>query len=232
MKNKKQAKKRVKNKEVLLFGISGKIASGKDTVGGLLSSELSNQGFYIVETSFGKLIRDEIDYVVKHYNNNGDLLELASDEDDIDELVDSIKEVARLLKDKSIYERSEESRAALQFWGTNFRRNQNSNYWIEQMENFLIESILKGVSVNVTDARFPNEVDLILALGGKVARLEVPAYVRKQRLIKRDGVFHGDHVLTHESEMALDDYPFPVCYNGEKSPEQLKNEILYYILEK
>ena len=64
-------------------------------------------------------------------------------------------------------------RKLLQFWGTNLRRAQNENYWIDQLE----ARILSSQSVSrwvVPDVRFPNEAALIHALGGQVWLVKRP----------------------------------------------------------
>lgn len=222
--NFKEAKERIKNKEIVVFGMSGKMASGKDTVGNLVSERLQQEGYWIIETSFGKVIRDEIEQVLKMHKNGDDLEPLAAEIKDINHLV-------KLLENTNIYERSEQSREALQFWGTEVRRSQNSNYWIQSMENFIIESVLKGQSVNITDARFPNEIDLILKFGGKVARLEVSEEIRRKRIMERDSINVAPEALRHPSETALDNYPFDVVYDATLEPIKICNRISYCILE-
>lgn len=220
----KQARERIKHEEVVLFGLSGKMAAGKDTIGEKVSQELLNQGFWIEETSFGYIIRKEIEDVIKAYNSEEDLTQFSADLKDIKTLVD-------IMKGFNIFERSEQSRKALQFWGTDVRRNQNNEYWIDKMEEFLVDSILKGKSVNVTDSRFPNEVDLIRKLGGKVIRLEIPEHVQIQRIKERDNIDVDKKILHHHSEVALDNYPFEVVYDGTKEPTKLTNSIISYLLQ-
>lgn len=220
---KRDVLERIKNKEVVLFAMSGKMASGKDTVGSLISEKLMEEGFWVVETSFGKLIRDEIDLAVKMNNKGEDLSVLAAEEKDVKHLV-------ALLNGEDIYGRSERSRAALQFWGTEIRRNWNPNYWIEKMEEFIEDAVLKGQSVNLTDVRFPNEADLVRKYKGDVIRLVVPKQVQIERIEARDGITVEENALNHKSEIALDNYPFPMTFDGTKDKHKITNQALSYIL--
>lgn len=213
----------LKNKEIILFGISGKIASGKDTIGNLVSENLEKKGYKIKNTSFGYIIRNEVQTIVDSFNSG----------EPIPYPIKDIKEVeilSEILGKKDVYERSEESRQALQYWGTEVRRKENSEYWIQQMEQFVLKQLQKGYSINVTDARFPNEVDLIINLGGHVSRLEVSEDIQKERVFKRDNIKISSLVLRHASERALDDYPFTSVYDGSLDKDELSKNILMGIM--
>ncbi len=73
---------------------------------------------------------------------------------------------------------SEPMRILLQLWGTEFRRTQDSEYWIKAAHATLPAS---GRFV-FTDARFPNEYQMIRALDGSMFRIE------------REGVTGNGHV--------------------------------------
>jgi hypothetical protein len=66
-------------------------------------------------------------------------------------------------------------RTLLQWWGTDYRRAQDPNYWVTQLTDTLKRE-QPDVAL-ITDVRFPNEVDAIHALGGyavKVTRTTAP----------------------------------------------------------
>lgn len=84
----------------------------------------------------------------------------------------------------------------LQWWGTEFRRAQDPDYWTKK----LFASIPANLDIAiVTDVRFPNEVDGIKQRGGYT--------VNVQRL-REDGTpyFSSDRSVDHPSETALDGY--------------------------
>lgn len=213
----------MKNKDVILFGISGKIASGKDTIGNLVSMSLEKNGYKIKNTSFGYIIRTEVQTIVDCFNLGKSIPYEIKDMKEVELL-------AEILRNNNVFERSENSRQALQYWGTEVRRKENSEYWIEQMEGFLLENLRNGFSLNVTDARFPNEVDLILNLGGHVSRLEVTEEIQKERVLKRDNIEISSLALRHASERALDDYPFTSIYDGSLDKDELSKRILKEIM--
>ena len=213
----------IKNKDVILFGISGKIASGKDTIGNLVSMNLKKNGYRIKSTGFGYIIRNEVQTIVDCFNSGKS----------IPYEIKNMKEVqilAEILGNNNVFERSEESRQALQYWGTEVRRKENSEYWIEQMKIFLVDNLRNGFSINVTDARFPNEVDLVLNLGGHVSRLEISEELQKERVLRRDNIEVSSLVLRHASERALDDYPFTSVYDGSLDKDELSGKILMEIM--
>lgn len=82
-------------------------------------------------------------------------------------------------------------RTLLQWWGTDYRRAQDPNYWVKRLMETL-ERDQPEVAL-VTDVRFPNEVDAIHAAGGVVIKVTrtTPPDVK---------------VPEHPSESVLDDY--------------------------
>jgi len=84
-------------------------------------------------------------------------------------------------------------REALQFIGTELFREQiqrllpdiGSDFWVKSLEN----RIPKDTNIVITDVRFPNEVDMIHRLGGKIIRV-------KRDIVENQG--------SHISEMLID----------------------------
>jgi hypothetical protein len=89
--------------------------------------------------------------------------------------------------------------ALLQWWGTNFRRAQDPNYWVKKA----IASIPDGLEVAVfTDMRFPNEAWAIM---------DFPhGYTVNVQRFNEDGTPYrsADRPADHPSETALDDYNY------------------------
>lgn len=82
-------------------------------------------------------------------------------------------------------------RTLLQWWGTEYRRAQDPDYWVKRLEE-RIRRDAPGVAL-ITDVRFPNEVEAIHRMGGyavKVTRTSAPDI----------------NVPDHASEAALDGY--------------------------
>jgi energy-coupling factor transporter ATP-binding protein EcfA2 len=69
----------------------------------------------------------------------------------------------------------ERYRAGLQWWGTEFRRGNDQNYWIRRTQQQIGLRIMRGASVIiVTDVRFPDEVSLIERMGGILLKIVRP----------------------------------------------------------
>lgn len=213
---------KIKKKEVFLLSVSGKMASGKDSVGEIITEDLRKKGYDIINVSFGELIRKEIESVVSGFKYEEKLSNATADE---------ILTLINILNGESVYGRSPNARKALQYWGTDVRRKQNYNYWIQKMSEFIIDAANAGLSLNVTDSRFPNEVELIELLHGEVIRLNVSKEVQIKRIQSRDNMEVNEDALNHSSETALDNYKFKKTFNGEKDLEMLSIEIINYLTE-
>ena len=120
-----------------VIGLMGKAGSGKDLVGALLRM----QGYK--RLAFADAVRDEVTRAVVSgvipfgFEPWSELLDGATAEE--------------------VWEKptTERMRKVLQLWGTEFRREQCSNYWVEKVRR----QVGKGRWV-VTDVRFPNEVEM------------------------------------------------------------------------
>lgn len=77
----------------------------------------------------------------------------------------------------------------------------------------------------ISDVRFPNEVEFIQSLGGKVIRLTAPNRTANSKL--------SAEARAHESEIALDDYPlsnFDAVVNNDYDSESFVEEYLHIVL--
>ena len=101
-------------------------------------------------------------------------------------------------------------RVFLQSFGQAMRHTQ-ADYWVRRC----FRKMEEGVWYAVTDVRYPNEADAIKLRGGIIVRVFRPDF---------------DNGLTpeaqaHESETALDDYPFDTVLVNDGSLDQLREEI-------
>lgn len=100
-------------------------------------------------------------------------------------------------------------RGILQWWGTEWRRHDNDRYWLDKARQKI--EALRGSAdiVVVTDARFPNEGDLIRSMGGRVVRIE-----------------RGSQSLDpHPSETAMDGYDFDEFIPNRGTLEELRQQV-------
>jgi hypothetical protein len=104
-------------------------------------------------------------------------------------------------------------RALLQWWGSEYRRAQDPDYWVRKLEDTLIAE-RPGVDVAViTDMRFPNEFELVQYLGGIPIRLDRPGYPDDD---------------THQSETALNNFPFHYVISGSTVTELKTNGLALF----
>lgn len=82
-------------------------------------------------------------------------------------------------------------RRILQWWGTEYRRAQDPDYWTKAWEAALAELADRSAHILVDDVRFHNEVDVVQRNGGILIRVERPG-------------FNGAN--DHSSENSLDDF--------------------------
>lgn len=213
--------------KVVLYAMSGKMGAGKDTIGDEIKGFLERHGYKIVSMSYALPMRKEMQDVVNHYEKHKDyekaakLFNASSDE---------IKTYINILNGKGVYERTDETRQAIQYWGTDVRRKHDTNYWVKQLVKMTIDELNKGNCVEISDVRFENEADSILDLNGKIVRIELSDDTRINRIVKRDNLNPTEKHLNHISETTLDKYKFDRVIDGENSVQMITNQALDYIL--
>jgi len=220
-------KKNINNKDVLLYAMSGKMGSGKDTVGNKIYEKLKEKEYSLKNLSYSELMKNEMNQITSLFNKTNDVDKVAKE---MNAKKEEISKFLELLNNQSIYERTPEARNAIQFWGTNVRRKQNSNYWITKLSQEISKNLADGYSVYVSDVRFENEADSILNLGGKIIRLEANQFTRIERIKQRDNLVPSDSQLNHSSEVSLDNYNFERIFDGKLHPNYIRNQAIKYIL--
>jgi hypothetical protein len=82
-------------------------------------------------------------------------------------------------------------RRILQWWGTEYRRDQDPDYWTKAWGRKVEQFDLENIHVLIDDVRFMNELDAIKQHGGLIVKIERPGF---------------DGANNHASETALDEY--------------------------
>lgn len=223
---------------VTIIGISGKIGSGKNYLAEKLMQEFEALGNTIAEASFAGGLRDELNRVIKTIK-----VEALDGNTGVD-IIDKIKNIYRFSEEEATLmysclindimhvdglnanSRTESIRRALQILGTDIRRNQNTNYWVE----LFFAHVPAADFVLVTDVRFPNEADSILKNNGVLLRLELSQEIIDERIKERDGILYSDEAKTHRSEVALDDYKgFTFIVESKFDAKHLAMRIINYV---
>ena len=221
---------KIKDGSAILYAMSGKMGAGKDTIGDKIFDTLKQKGFNKIEkVSYSTPMRKEMQDIVDFYwetkslNNTAEKFNAKSEE---------IDKFLELLNGQNVYERTPESRLAIQFWGTDVRRKQSPDYWVNKLVKLIVNYLSNGVSVFVSDVRYEDEANSIIDLGGKVIRLETPENIRIERIIARDNLVPTHEQLNHRSEISLDNYSFEKVFDGCDDIEVLTEKSLNYILNK
>lgn len=67
-------------------------------------------------------------------------------------------------------------RQILQWWGTEYRRTQQPDYWVQRLQDKAAEMTAAGIThIIVTDVRFADEAAAIRAMGGQIWRVHRPS---------------------------------------------------------
>lgn len=174
----------------MIIGIVGFIGSGKGTVGTHL---VENHGF--ATTSFANSLKDCIASVFRWPRA----------------LMEGDTQESREWRERpdpwwsKRFGRPVTPRWAMQYMGTDvMRMHFNTNIWIWSVEKQILDH---GENIVITDARFPNEVNLLRELGGKiiwVRRPELPdwygAALAQNQNLSYDMTQRYGHI--HSSEWA------------------------------
>ncbi len=109
-------------------------------------------------------------------------------------------------------------RQILQWWGTEYRRNQSENYWVgmtsKRIAYFMREQI--ATRFVVTDCRFPNEIDMLRSsYGGQIWQVKrpgcsVPADSHSSETtgesFNPDAVINNEHDMRHLQQLVLGEF--------------------------
>ncbi len=96
-------------------------------------------------------------------------------------------------------------REIMRWWGTEFRRNQKSVYWLDKAAQTINEAMRRGYRrVVITDVRFRNEADLVRYYNGQVwmiDRAEANAVPATHQSELELALIHPDYVIENNRSM-------------------------------
>src|ERR1044071_3096258 len=133
-----------------IIGLAGKSGSGKDVVADYICDRYGYKKIAVADA-----IRDEVvDYLYAKFASIG------------------MPENALVQVTSMVWEKPtpHSIRVLLQWWGTEFRRSQDNDYWVKR----LAERIDQNESVVISDVRLPDEMDAIRKAGGEIWFVERP----------------------------------------------------------
>lgn len=185
----------------MIIGFAGKAASGKTTAARYLLDKLSDK---IVILPMALVLREEVENFVRQVGAEENVPLIYGDQEDKVRVFYIDENKAQQLcpgwgsfveANQDIQDQPEVCavtvRRILQWWGTEFRRAQDPDYWTKAWERKLLELDLTDKHVLVDDVRFVNELEVIRKNGGHFIRVVRPG-------------FNGAN--NHSSENSLDGY--------------------------
>jgi len=207
----------------MILGLGHRARSGKDYVAEYLSKQY---GFKILH--FATAVKREVSECLIIYNTHTGLIDIFEPSQRFN--INPTNALIEFLIEKGIRNKhlikykgsNKKEPILLQWWGTDFRRAQDEDYWVDQL-NIEIQKLIKKndkVNIVVPDTRFPNEVRFIKSF----YKGEVWKIVR----LNKDGSVYisPDRDPNHISECALDSYRFDeILSAGSGQLNNLKKQV-------
>lgn len=228
--------------DVVLLGVTGRLASGKDTVAPEVFRHLGidprppavNHHYYAraLKEEVNDLILLPLRYAPSVEEGAQAVAQLTqAPHARAFEIAQKIMPALEKDPDLHARRRTPEIRWLLQLWGTDVRRNQDVDYWVKASLPAIVEHAARPSHVFITDIRFPNEVQVAQKLGFFVARLEVSDKMQWARMSARDKHITRkdfDAMNRHQSERALDGYEgFDCVVSNDGDVEVTAEEIAH-----
>jgi len=185
----------------MIIGFAGKAATGKTTAARHLAPLLDKEARII---PMAMVLRDEVEAFLRQAGADEFVpLVYGSQEDKVrvfpvdmrkaraacPKWGDFIAEHAEIQADPD--RTAVTVRRILQWWGTEYRRSQDPDYWTKAWGRKIEQLDLAHTHVLIDDVRFMNELDVIKGHGGLMVKIERPGF---------------DGANNHSSETSLDGY--------------------------
>lgn len=194
--------------------VSGKMASGKDTVAAELNTELYADQAVLLR--YGDLMRQELDEALAAWSRDPDMptlqavalvrsiLGLTPEQATL--IVDALESDMRSSRGTlTAHDRTNGIRFALQSLGGSWRTGPDQDYWARSACLAALRAAQTS-PVILTGGRFTPDVEIPRMLGATVIRLDVSVEVQRTRLAERDGLSPDEETLRHPGEVLLDDW--------------------------
>jgi hypothetical protein len=185
----------------MIVGFAGKAASGKTTAARHMASLLPGEVEII---PMAMLLREEVESFLDNIGSSEHIpLVYGCQEDKVRTFyVDTEKARAACPRWNHFISEHEDIqdltkmttvtvRRILQWWGTEYRRAQDADYWTKAWSEKVARNDLDTTHILVDDIRFMNELEALKAVGGLIVKIERPGFTGA-----------GNHA----SETSLDDY--------------------------
>lgn len=167
------------NRSPIIIGLTGANGAGKDTAASMLAGVLRNYGIQSATLAFADALYEEVaaafgvtvkglkSRVWKEEPQGHLALEFCKAKPFVDAMASKVPIDAWL-----------SPRQILQYWGTEYRRTQQPDYWVQRLQAKVQELHAAGIlDVVITDVRFADEAAALRAMGGQIWRIDRPNLV-------------------------------------------------------
>jgi len=170
----------------MILGFAGKAASGKTTAALHLVPLLGRETHVV---PMARVLRDEVEQFLRQAGAAEQVPLLYGDQDDKLKTIYVDSRAAGnacgdweryLSAHQEIQDRPGESaitvRRILQWWGTEYRRAEDPDYWTKAWAKKIRDYDLEQCHILVDDVRFFNELRIIRSLGGRFVKIDRPGF--------------------------------------------------------
>ena len=185
----------------MILGFAGKAATGKTTAANHMAPLLDKECKIV---PMAMVLRDEVEAFLRAVGADESVPLVYGCQDDkvrvfyVDEsqgLVHCPKWPHFISEHQEIQDKPGQTavtvRRILQWWGTEYRRDQDPDYWTKAWGHKIEQFDLDHVHVLIDDVRFINELNVVKEHGGQIVKIERPGF---------------DGANNHASETSLDEY--------------------------
>ena len=185
----------------MIIGFAGKAATGKTTAAHHMAPLMGKECMVI---PMAMVLRDEVEAFLRAVGADASVPLVYGDQNDkvkvfyVDEErahQECPKWAAFVTDHAEIQDRDGETavtvRRILQWWGTEYRRAQDPDYWTKAWSRKVEQFDLENTHILIDDVRFMNELSTIKSHGGLIVKIERPGF---------------DGANNHASETSLDGY--------------------------
>lgn len=212
----------------LLIAFTGKLGSGKST-----AAKIINDTYGGVKISFARALKLEVYDVLSTGNTPG--AQSVTWKDPVNDTLFEGNPIPRLVMPSDnekvawIDQNKKALRPLLQYYGTEYRRAQNKNYWIDQCVLLIEKAIHDGECViTVDDLRFRNEAEALADVGFHITKVSTGDSERVTRVASRDGVAVNASD-SHASEIEQDGMAAHYYINNSMEVHMMQSQLMYIV---
>lgn len=165
-----------------IYGLTGFASVGKDTVADLLVAHLGFRKLAFADALRGEVAEAfgvDVAYLTHPSTKNEPMVALRMRTAPVDfcnaVIASTLDGRDRILLAPGWMDAPRSPRQIMQWWGTEYRRAQEPRYWTRQLVERVVYLQRDGaLRFVITDVRFPNEADTVLAMGGQLWQITRP----------------------------------------------------------